>query len=64
MRKNNDRILILIIVITVSCESEAGLCDPRALYCVLVFVFQGSFRHGLAYLQVEVTALNRGYLYS
>lgn len=39
MGKNNDRILILIIVITVLWESEAGLCDPRVLCCVLFLFF-------------------------
>jgi hypothetical protein len=64
MEKNNNRIAVLITVITVLCESELGLCDPRALCSVLVFVGQGSFGHGVAWLQVEVAAVNRGYLYS
>lgn len=64
MGKNNDRIVILIIVITVLCESEAGLCDPRALCCVLAFAVQGSFHHGFALLQVEVAAVKRGYKYT
>jgi hypothetical protein len=46
MEKNNDRIAVLVI--TVLCESKVGLCDPRALCWVLVYVVQGSFRHGVA----------------
>jgi hypothetical protein len=42
MGKNNYTIPILIIVISILCESEVGLCDPRALCCVLVSV-RGNF---------------------